>query len=158
MKLNEKELSVQRMAALLINGICEVAVHLQITCMPTVHQSIHPSFTWLINDSFAHAFEAWRVSFPDDNFLYLCCQWGSASLSRAEPGKRGGRAAGGCSHLPRVFGKSQGTPYLVLQQPVKLAFSEVWCSCWERAGMEIEQEGATKVVVLSPSFHTQREF
>lgn len=46
------------MAALLINGICDVAVHLQITRMPTVHQSIHPSFTRLINDSFAHAFEA----------------------------------------------------------------------------------------------------
>lgn len=64
------------MAALLINGICDVALHLQITCMPTVHQSIHPSFTQLINDSFADAFEAWGISFPDNNFLYLCCSEG----------------------------------------------------------------------------------
>lgn len=46
------------MVALLINGICDVALHLQITCMPTVDQGIHPSLTQLINDSFAHALEA----------------------------------------------------------------------------------------------------
>lgn len=45
-------------------------------------------------------------------------------MSRAEPGKRGGRAAGACLHHPRTLEKSPGTPYLVLQQPVKLAFSK----------------------------------
>lgn len=46
------------MAALLINGICDVALHLQITCMPTVDQSIHPSFMQLINGFFEHTLEA----------------------------------------------------------------------------------------------------
>lgn len=45
-------------------------------------------------------------------------------MSGAEPGKRGVRAVPGCLHLPNVVGKSQGTPYLVLQQPLKLDFSK----------------------------------
>ncbi|PKU35635.1 hypothetical protein llap_14061 [Limosa lapponica baueri] len=41
----------------------------------------------------------------------------------AEPGKRGGKAVGGCLHNPRTLEKSQGTPVEV-KQPVKLAFSK----------------------------------
>jgi len=61
-------------------------------------------------------------------------------LSRAEPGRRGGRAAGGCLHHPRMLEKSRGTPYLVLQQPVKLSSSKAQCFYlgmrWDVGGQE----------------------
>lgn len=49
-------------------------------------------------------------------------------MSRVKPGRRGGRAAGGCLHHPHMLKMSLSTPYLVLQQPVKLAFSKAQCS------------------------------
>lgn len=124
-----------------------------------VEQSIHPSFTQLINDSFAHAFEAWGISFPDDNFLYLCYQWGSAALSKAEPSKRGGWTAwtAGCLHHPHTSQWSRGTPYMVQQKPWRMAFSRAHACPRGHVGMEVGRKGTTKKVMLALAFHTLKE-